>query len=787
MAKVKSGSGDTVFRIHKWLGVNEAPEGDSTLQMGEAAHMRNWRITSGGVLKKRGGTANVAGLLSDYAVSAGLQSAVLTELNATSAEFTAYPSVSVDGVGTITLSGEAETVGFSDCVGKFALIDGVIMKFTETAANAAEGDVLCRGGAVGLSSASVSGVAVLTRGGSVKVYGTLTVTAGEVAAADAETVYYSELGSPDDLVGRWVASSAGTLYYLTGYKTTTVTLPTGGSYEQYSYTGRAVAWALDDRYVWYAAAVKAVSGDEAGDTVVRGIWSGYVGGTEVLCAACNGHLWQLAESGGEWSKTDCGSLDTGAEVGMFGFEEKLYILNGSQYMVWDGTALAEVEGYRPLVVTAIPPSGGGTTLEQVNKLNGLRRERFCPDGESTVFRLAETDIAGVDYVHYTATGEELADYTVSLSQGTVALAEAPPEGVNSLEIGYSVAANSRAQVESIHWAELFNGAQDTRVFIYGDGSNTALYSGIDENGRPRADYFPDMNEAAIGDENTPLTALIRHYSRLMAFKTDSAWSISYSEVTLADGSVTAGFYVTPVNRDVGGCAPGQVCLVENRPRTLDGRSVIEWVPNSYGSFTGDQRSARCVSRRVDSTLGSFDLASARTFYDKVTREYYVISSDGTALVNNVEADAWYIYTDFDAKSMINYKGEVYIGTSDGWLRHFSDDYYSNAGNAIDAVWESGAMSFDRDFRRKYSLMVWLGVKPSDAGFLAVTACTDRRTDYSEHSLATESAESVPATRIIKLKTKKFTFYRLVLSNCTADTTATVVSADIRVRFAGYVR
>ncbi|MCD8342814.1 MAG: hypothetical protein LUC19_00265 [Oscillospiraceae bacterium] len=709
MAKVKSGSGDTVFRIRKWLGVNEAPEGDSTLEMGEAAHMRNWRITSGGALKKRGGTANVAGLLSDYAVSAGLQSAVLTELNATSAEFTAYPSVSVDGVGTITLSGEAETVGFSDCVGKFALIDGVIMKFTEAAANAAEGDVLCRGVAVGLATASVSGAAVLTRGGSVKVYGTLTVTAGEVAAADAETVYYSALGSPDDLVGKWVASSAGTLYYLTGYKTTTVTLPTGGS------------------------------------------------------------------------------LDTGAEVGMFGFEEKLYILNGSQYMVWDGTALAEVEGYRPLVVTAAPPSGGGTALEQVNKLNGLRRERFCPDGESAVFQLAETDIAGVDYVRYTATGEELADYTVSLSQGTVALAEAPPEGVNSLEIGYSVAANSRAQVEGMHWAELFNGAQDTRVFIYGDGSNTALYSGIDENGRPRADYFPDMNEAAIGDENTPLTALIRHYSRLMAFKTDSAWSISYSEVTLADGSVTAGFYVTPVNRDVGGCAPGQVCLVENRPRTLDGRSVIEWVPNSYGSFTGDQRSARCVSRRVDSTLGSFDLASARAFYDKVTREYYVISPDGTALVNNVEADAWYIYTDFDAKSMINYKGEVYIGTSDGWLRHFSDDYYSDAGNAIDAVWESGAMSFDRDFRRKYSLMVWLGVKPSDAGFLAVTACTDRRTDYSEHSLATESAESVPATRIIKLKTKKFTFYRLVLSNCTADTTATVVSADIRVRFAGYVR
>jgi len=40
---------------------------------------------------------------------------------------------------------------------------------------------------------------------------------------------------------------------------------------------------------------------------------------------------------------------------------------------------------------------------------------------------------------------------------------------------------------------------------------------------------------------------------------------------------------------------------------------------------------------------------------------------------------------------------------------------------------------------------------------------------------------------IKLKAKKFTYYKLILSNRSADTTATVVSADIRVREAGYVR
>ena len=40
---------------------------------------------------------------------------------------------------------------------------------------------------------------------------------------------------------------------------------------------------------------------------------------------------------------------------------------------------------------------------------------------------------------------------------------------------------------------------------------------------------------------------------------------------------------------------------------------------------------------------------------------------------------------------------------------------------------------------------------------------------------------------LKLKAKKFTYYKLILTNDDVDTTATVTSADIRVRFTGYVR
>ena len=166
-----------------------------------------------------------------------------------------------------------------------------------------------------------------------------------------------------------------------------------------------------------------------------------------------------------------------------------------------------------------------------------------------------------------------------------------------------MAEDTAAEIRAMRYAELYNGSQDTRVFVYGDGTNRCFYSGIDYDGLPRADYFPDLNVAHVGDENTAITAMIRHYDRLLCFKLDSAWAIGYSQVTLADGTITAGFYVAPINRSVVNCAPGQAVLVENRPRTLDGRSVVEWKStSSSGNINGDERNAERVSQRVDETI-----------------------------------------------------------------------------------------------------------------------------------------------------------------------------------------
>lgn len=538
---------------------------------------------------------------------------------------------------------------------------------------------------------------------------------------------------------------------------------------------------------------------------VRGVWSGWVNGKEQLVAACGGKLWKLwDEKTEEFIREEIGNIDTGRENHFFGFDNNLYIINGAEYKVWDGNTLSDVGGYRPLVTIAVPPAGGGETLEQVNKLCGARRCWLSPDGEKTVFHLPEKGLLSLDYVKDLSTGEAIAPsaYTADTAAGTVTFAQAPAMGTNTMEIGWTMAESFRDQVLHMRWGELYAGTQDTRIFLYGDGSNRAIYSGLDYDGKPRADYFPDLNEVSVGDANTPITGMIRHYSKLLCFKTSSAWAIQYGTISMADGLVTEAFYVTPINRSIGNVAPGQVRLVLNSPRTLHGSDVYEWKNNS--SYTSnlsiDERQAKRISDRIYATVRKFDLENCYCYDDNWAQEYYICQG-GRALVHNYAADAWYYYEDFDAVCMANFRGELLYGTSDGRLMHFSTDYLSNDGRAIDAYWESGSMSFGLDYQRKYSAMLWVGVKPESSAEVEVTVQTDRSSRYTEKVVTSSLANFAhvnyakysyatnrkPQMSRLKIKAKKFVFYKLIFRTTAADSTVTILAADIRVRFTGYAK
>ena len=523
-----------------------------------------------------------------------------------------------------------------------------------------------------------------------------------------------------------------------------------------------------------------------------GAWHGNVNGAKYLLAAYGGVIWSVDMSA--WSAAEIGRC-TQDDTHFFGFANKVYLLNGHEYMAWDGAGkFAAVTGYAPIVYTATTPDGKGTLLESANRLNGLRRAQYSPDGTATDFVLAEHDVDEVLYV-------EGANSTWSFANNKITFASAPTKGTNTIMVTYRKGNGTRAEVEAMRYSELYNGTTDSRVFLYGDGSNKILYSGLDENGTASAEYFPDLYEALIGEANTPVTSLVRHYSRLLAFKTDSAYSLQYGSITLESGLTTASFYVLPVNRLLGNEAMGQVKLLENSPLTLDGKSIYQWVATSTsGNITSSDTNAKRISDRVMATLESFDLKNTKTFNRKNQHEYWFLY-DNKALILNYANNAWYVYDNIDFAKMLEIENEVYGFAEDGKVKHFSRAYRNDDNEDIDAYAATGSLDFGKDWQLKYSPQLYVAIMPETNARVLVTVETDRRGDYPEKIVAYSrstfghvnfahfsfNTSRKPKVQRVKMKVKKATFYKLIYKSKSASATATVLQTDVQLRYAGNVK
>ena len=528
-----------------------------------------------------------------------------------------------------------------------------------------------------------------------------------------------------------------------------------------------------------------------------GAWYGMAGEAAHLLCAFGGLVFDVNIL---TNATRVVGICTQAPTTFFGFGGKVYLLNGHEYKSWDGgseTSFADVEGYVPVTVTACTPEGAGTLLENVNRLTGKRRVRYSPDGQATIFQLPEKEIDSVTAVE----GTEIT-YTTDTEAGTLTFASAPAKGTNTVTVTYKKGDGARSEVTAMTHSELFNGATDTRVFLYGDGTNKTIYSGIDsDTGLASADYFPDLYEAAIGEENTPITSLVRHYARLLAFKSSSAWSIQYASMTLDNGVTTSAFYVTPVNRQIGNEALGQVRLVENNPLTLDGGSIYQWRSTSTsGNITDSEQNAKRVSDRIYTALENFSLPDTKTFNSKINHEYWFLYN-GMALILNYVNNTWYYYTNMPFEQMLEIERDVLGFKEDGSIVRLSREYRNDDGEEIDAYAATGAMDFDRDWQLKYSPMIFVAMEPEIGARITVTVESNRRSDYPEkqvaYSFATFShadfnhwsfrTNRKPQVKRVKMKVKKATFYKLIFKSISASATATVLETDVQLRYAGNVK
>lgn len=424
---------------------------------------------------------------------------------------------------------------------------------------------------------------------------------------------------------------------------------------------------------------------------VRALWRGKLSGNEYFFAAADTCLYRI--EGDTFS--EIGQILPDGDVTFVLFGGRLFVGEGNGWQVFDPeSGYFEVPTYyRPLLTVATPPTGGGTVLESINLLWGCVAQRFSPDGKATEFCLASKEIFSVDYILRGGQIIPQADYTVSLGDGTVNFKLPPDAGTDDLTIGYSLYKSKENNVDLCPFALPFGADNDTRLVFFGHPGlpDHIWWSGVGVEGEGL--YVPADCYNRIGNGD-PITAVTRHYDRLLIFTRSGAFYLSGEEKYDEVGNLYTSFPVTTLSNVRGNLMRGAGLLLDNHPFSVGEGGFYRWV----STYQRDERNAEVFSSRVSKTLSNHDLSQGLYFDRESSGQLWCVLGE-KILIYDYRLDVFYLFSGFSPTCFFEYDRKLYFGTQDGRMCLYGEGE-SDGGKDIDAFFESPYLNFGYPHKTK---------------------------------------------------------------------------------------
>ena len=288
----------------------------------------------------------------------------------------------------------------------------------------------------------------------------------------------------------------------------------------------------------------------------------------------------------------------------------LYILDGINYLKYDGQTLNNVADnpFIPTTYVSCSPAGGGTeTVEKVNLLTPLQINTFCADGTSKDYVVVAESIDGnyEPIVKIMENGRWVTktkdtDYTWISGSNTITFEEAPPkpdtDGKDNVSIQFSYTMDDCVdRIRKCNLVAVF----DNRVFFSGNPNypNTVFYCMVDgETGAVYPNYFAYDDWFSEGLDLTQVKAMIPGNNALWVLK----------EPSQANTSI---FYHTPtVDSTFGKIYPSQHSSITqgcNATGINFNDDIVFFSDRGMEGITGDITTEQAISHRsslVDSKL-----------------------------------------------------------------------------------------------------------------------------------------------------------------------------------------
>lgn len=415
-----------------------------------------------------------------------------------------------------------------------------------------------------------------------------------------------------------------------------------------------------------------------------------------------------------------------------GFElaRKLCIIDGTKFVVFDGTTAVDAEtiAYVPVRYINRTPAGAGTIVEDFNLIQPKWKEYFTTVAGTTAYQLSEGTLDSIASVKLNGvTFTNPTNYTVNLTTGLITLVAnpgAPAAGVtNNLEVIPSkVRAGNADRIKKCTVAAVYGGPSDSRVFLSGnpDYPHFDWWTAIQyETGAYDPTFWPDTNYDRIGGDNDPVVGYSVLHDRMVVVKRNSLYLRNYQLEEDVLGRTVMRFPSVILNNYEGCIEFDSIRLVKNSPWYLGDDGVYSVV----GTNVRDQNNIRKVSPLVHIDHGGHGAAIVHE--DK----YYLAVGDDVVWVADAErlvkdeatgeyVPVWYKWTNMPVNYWCSDDETLLFGSNTiGQVYRMKDPEvdalpYNDDGAAISpCYWTMVFSTMDRDDMTKLVMSLIITEKP----------------------------------------------------------------------------
>ena len=436
-------------------------------------------------------------------------------------------------------------------------------------------------------------------------------------------------------------------------------------------------------------------------------FAGSAGDKMIVHTGTNLYALPVSDNIGDASKVLIYSGLSAAPSTAFMMAGKLYLMDGANYVYYDGTTAANVETIATVPTTriAVPPAGGGTKYQPVNMLQPKRINKYQGTAGDTVYYLDTDNIASVNLVEKlsgsTWTNITSTISSVDLVAGKITFSTAPGAttgGIDNLRITYTKTISGYAdRIKNCTIAAFYGLNSDNRIFVSGNPGwkNYDWTCYIND-----PTYFPDDGYSVVGTDNTAIMGYLKQYDSLVIVKEDSDTDATMylRTASVATNGTDILYRLQQGLAGVGAIAKRAFAVLRDDPLFVSRLGVFGTVSNEVTR----EHTAQLRSYYINSPLAKEPgLAQA---IGVVWGRYYILFVNNKAYVADSQQTnqngmgsfgyEWYYWDSIPASAAKVINGSLYFGTDDGDMCKFTtyEEYgmsaYWDRGEAYNCLWST---------------------------------------------------------------------------------------------------